>query len=527
MCYYYTWIFAGVKFGFGYDERLVGSMKFDYRGIVMKMKNTLEHTYRLANCYGDFYILMMVFDMRVEDIRRDEYQPGDMIRVVSSSNEFYVNVEDILEYIIESDLSDGTLSADELCEAFRRYCEDKGSPIFSEIYPIYDSGDYHTGINTGARGKLRPVSEQDYQKCLIAVCGKAGHKHRDDIFSKLFPCFYGTFYELITREYLKTFVSGVANNLFAQPVSLPVTILSIAGVRYIAFWGRLISPDDRYGGVDDFALNINRISELAYETREIYGRIIFCDRELPDDVMLFKFKTPYSLHNHKLVRKLIQIVEGGYCLAATYDKIYGIISDDNINEYRERADRLFSVSFVRERIWKLDYLGNLADEPYTVFSSEYENYKYAKRELDEERVVHAFMRFNEDVDIEVITAIIASAMRQKHGTMIVFSKEAEAEADRLGKTCIPLKTPINLADSENAKLVQFMTSIDGAVMCDENGICHAIGVILDGFTSPDAESQEDISRGARHNSAYRYLYKNKGKCIIVILSEDGDISLIS
>ena len=86
-------------------------------------------------------------------------------------------------------------------------------------------------------------------------------------------------------------------------------------------------------------------------------------------------------------------------------------------------------------------------------------------------------------------------------------------------------------------LIKPITAIDGAVMCDFDGVCHAIGVILDGMTiggSQEGSAQgaieskkleEDISRGARYNSAIRY--KNANPCsIICIVSEDGDVNII-
>lgn len=502
-------------------------MKFDYRGIVSKMKNTLERTYRMANCYDKFFVVMMVFDVRVETIARAEYSPGDMIRLICSDQGYTHNVYHILEHADKAGSNSEKLSVDAICKAFKSCCKELGNPVFSDVYPVFKSEVYHEGMLAEIGKEPVRVSDEDYKKCLIAVCSDREHRLKDDLLVDNFTCFYSSFYDRITIEYLKTFASGVANNLFAQPVSLSENLISIAGVKYMAYWGSLISPDSRYGSVDDFALHINRISALEYETREINGKIIFCDHEFPDEFTLIKFKTPYRLNNQKLVRKLIQIVDSGYCLGATYDKIYGIISDEQVNAYRERVERLFRVRFVKERIWDLDYLGNLAPEPFDVFTSEYENYKYARHKLDEKQIAKAFGRISWGADLEVITSIISSAMKQKSGTMLVFSKDAQTETERLGKTCIPLKIPINLGNLENSKLVQFITSIDGAVMCDELGVCYAIGVILDGFTLPDAESQEDISRGARHNSAYRYLYTNRDRCVIIIISEDGDISIIS
>ncbi len=103
--------------------------------------------------------------------------------------------------------------------------------------------------------------------------------------------------------------------------------------------------------------------------------------------------------------------------------------------------------------------------------------------------------------------------------MIVISQKAAEEAERLGQQSFPLK-PMKLTDS----MIHQVTSIDGAVLLDHNGVCHAIGVILDGVAS----EKGDASRGARYNSAIRY-YEQFGRdnpTMIVIISEDGMINLV-
>lgn len=68
-----------------------------------------------------------------------------------------------------------------------------------------------------------------------------------------------------------------------------------------------------------------------------------------------------------------------------------------------------------------------------------------------------------------------------------------------------------------------MSSIDGAVICDIDGNCYAIGVILDG----KASSKGNISRGARFNSTISYVDSRSEKVVGFIISEDGDINFYS
>lgn len=54
-------------------------------------------------------------------------------------------------------------------------------------------------------------------------------------------------------------------------------------------------------------------------------------------------------------------------------------------------------------------------------------------------------------------------------------------------------------------LIRNVASIDGAILLDSTGICHSIGVILDGIATEKGRSD----RGARYNSAVRYVENNK------------------
>ena len=114
------------------------------------------------------------------------------------------------------------------------------------------------------------------------------------------------------------------------------------------------------------------------------------------------------------------------------------------------------------------------------------------------------------------------AVAQAHGTMVVFTENADDEAKRLKESGICIEP----ADILDGKLVTAATAIDGAIICDMDGICYSIGTILDGTTSKNADS----SRGARYNSAIRYMEQQKNKkkrTFIVVVSEDGYVNCFS
>jgi hypothetical protein len=124
--------------------------------------------------------------------------------------------------------------------------------------------------------------------------------------------------------------------------------------------------------------------------------------------------------------------------------------------------------------------------------------------------------------------IVDAAREQGHGTMIVISSAAAEEADRLADQSTVLREPVKLVGKLLKETLLMLTSIDGALMVDPKGTCYAAGVILDGAA---IEGKGDSSRGARYNSAIRYVYgarndTSKGQCLAVVISKDRMINLV-
>lgn len=71
------------------------------------------------------------------------------------------------------------------------------------------------------------------------------------------------------------------------------------------------------------------------------------------------------------------------------------------------------------------------------------------------------------------------AAGQARGCMLVISADAAGEADRLANQCTWV-APFRL----DAAVVPLVTSIDRSILVDDNGVCHAVGVIPDGLASP-------------------------------------------
>ncbi|NBI71013.1 hypothetical protein D3Z50_08055 [Clostridiaceae bacterium] len=145
----------------------------------------------------------------------------------------------------------------------------------------------------------------------------------------------------------------------------------------------------------------------------------------------------------------------------------------------------------------------------------------------------------DDNAIHTVQGIINELKKQSHGTSIVFmdNKTLKDEIHRLGghKRLYQMKEFNILEQTEE---IIGISAIDGAILADIEGNCHAAGAILDG----KSVLKGDSGRGARYNSIVNYVngvymdYVDKANktensspesiwCFAVILSEDEIVSL--
>lgn len=140
-----------------------------------------------------------------------------------------------------------------------------------------------------------------------------------------------------------------------------------------------------------------------------------------------------------------------------------------------------------------------------------------------------------------ISEIIIAASSLETGSILIFADKSVIEKEtevltRSNRRGFPLKTPCLLPGNDNRVLKQLL-NIDGALLIDEEGFCHAYGVILDGAVGRSKNATPlpyaNSGRGSRYNSAVLYVqsllnryHKNKKKVIGVVRSEDGMLDFI-
>jgi hypothetical protein len=183
-------------------------------------------------------------------------------------------------------------------------------------------------------------------------------------------------------------------------------------------------------------------------------------------------------------------------------------------DYPKESESVFQVLVTGDGVWDLLH----ADNPLATV--EFGAPRLPEQLLRRDRLDDICGRvFDGRHDGEALWRLAEAAKQAEHGTMLVISELAEEEAVRMGNQALPIQP--TFTDS----FIEQVMGIDGAVLVDPLGRCHAIGVILDGA----ATGEGDRARGSRFNSAVRYLAsaKAEGKqTVILLVSEDGMINLL-
>ncbi|WP_243495777.1 DNA integrity scanning protein DisA nucleotide-binding domain protein [Priestia aryabhattai] len=261
---------------------------------------------------------------------------------------------------------------------------------------------------------------------------------------------------------------------------------------------------------------IHNISLLKYEGGENRGKILFCG---PPSLIgdFVHFKEGIQLRDSRrlrTIRKLLEICIGDIYLLANEECIYGF--GKVVNEIPANS---FFIKFKGQGSWELAN-GNLN----TVMHVSYGLPSLSKLDSDKENFLQKSGEiFESKGNYDKVWDFIDKAKRQRHGTMVVITDKAEKESERLNKNSFTI-VPNEMNDLE---LVYGLTSIDGAVMLDHFGKCYSIGCILDGTTESNVG---DSSRGARFNSALRYIHycmNKQYKILIVVVSEDGMTNVLT
>ena len=257
----------------------------------------------------------------------------------------------------------------------------------------------------------------------------------------------------------------------------------------------------------------NTISSLRYEGAEGVGKLLLARRGHPNIEEVFALTCPTELTDYRAVRKLLEMTTPDVHLLADGENVYAL--GKQIGHYDAVREDLFVINFVTHYAWELLHAGHI------LMRSHYGLPGLPRTRLSRSAFRKSLKRtfaLTDAPKVERLWDVVLEASRQKHGTLLVITTEALAEADRLKLQCTLIE-PVPLTPL----ITRLVTSIDGAVLLDPEGYCYSIGVILDGRAS----GRGDGTRGARYNSALRYVESSDHPCIAIVVSEDGMVDVIT
>jgi hypothetical protein len=254
---------------------------------------------------------------------------------------------------------------------------------------------------------------------------------------------------------------------------------------------------------------VSAISALPYEGRSGSGRLVIAEANHPAVEVLMQFGTAVDINNTQAVRKILEASGSEGDLLSTGDKILGL---GRLTKAYDRAtETAFIISIITRGTWQLSHADRVLmtvrdGKPYLPQPPLDAVYF---RDLVERRLPGA--------DRSRLLRLARAASQHQHGAMLIISSDAAGEAQRLAPQAWTVQ-PVQLEPA----LLSHLTSMDGGVLVDKEGNCHAIGVILDGR----ACGGEDPARGSRFNSAVRYLESGTPQAVVVVYSADGGIDIL-
>ena len=370
--------------------------------------------------------------------------------------------------------------------------------------------------------KWQDDEEEEYPRTMLS---KVEHVGKFDDKTKLYCVVIGFKDGVQNKEVIQYFFSELVENLRMRltrkhmesltelnPHINTSKISKGAAIRTLA--ERFYNNDRSIKG-EELYETLCRLSCAPYEKNQNRGRIGILTPSTEKSKAYIRFEDPIEICNDnvRVIRKLLELSDRRKTILIAKDgKIIGVYStSDNNGKYAGTG-----VLFRGYGKWDLfsDKVGSII-----VFDSV--TVKLANQSIDL-RVREGFRKasikkYNEDA----ILNIVKCARKQTHGTTIIVTGAAIAESERLAEAnrAIRIK-PITV----DGKTIQSLSAIDGAMIIDTDGICYAIGAILDGV----ADKAGSIARGARYNSAITYvdhMMTGSNSAVAIIVSSDDTMDI--
>ena len=270
---------------------------------------------------------------------------------------------------------------------------------------------------------------------------------------------------------------------------------------------------DRNFGNPNLLERFNAISSLMYEGTKGTGKLILANPDGGAVDFHIRFAEPIPFREHRWSRKALQMASPQTSLVADCQQIYGLGGVASGVDPCS-SQNVFEIEFLDHYVWQLRCGSQ------TLLVSNYGTPSLPQQKFPRDRLLDTFQRLFPEAGerhIDRFTALFAAAVGQRHGSMLIVASDAEPEADRLQGQGTRIE-PTTLTP----ELYRQVSGVDGAVLVDPQGICFAIGVILDGPATSDCTP----SRGARYNSGIRYIGSSSKPRLAIVVSDDKTVDVI-
>lgn len=286
-------------------------------------------------------------------------------------------------------------------------------------------------------------------------------------------------------------------------------IIRIAAKAFLRTPG--LSIETQYYGQGLFE-ELNLVSSLMYEGVRGIGSLILIHPENEAIDYLIQFTQPVLLREPRWVRKILQMAASGSAIIADSQRIYGLGYLKTTHDASEQD--AFTINFLDHYYWEL-CCGELV-----LLRSQYGVPRLPQEHFDKQSFIANYIRLFPLATVKDslhLWDLLQVQIKQEYGSMIVVTEDAAIEAKRLNQQGTSI-VPIRLSEA----LLQNVSSIDGTILLDPYGTCHAFGVILDGEVNEACTP----SRGSRYNSGVRYVCSEGRRGLAIIASDDKTIDII-
>ena len=260
-------------------------------------------------------------------------------------------------------------------------------------------------------------------------------------------------------------------------------------------------------GLNLFAA-LNDISTLMYERQEPLGHLLLVNPSSPNVEYVLKLSTPVPLREVRWSRKLVQLAFGDVKLICDGESIFGV------GRWIAEMASVFEVEFFAQRSWTLrrgtqEFLRSHFGDP-----------KLPRGPISKERFLESYAMHFPDVSSPAgdhLWEALKDLEGLDHGSLLIVAEDAAEEAVRLNDQGTVIE-PTSLTST----VVESASRIDGAILADPEGRCHAVGVIVDG----SAKELGSPSRGGRYNAALRYVLTSSARRMAIVISDDRTLDVI-